>query len=134
MCGSSNRNARGAEGFTLLEVLIAFTILAVALTALVQAFSQGLRASTVAEDRATAVLLARSKLAEVGRSIPLEEGKRGGDYENGLGWQVTIGSPQEAELHLGDESHLRIYEVTVLIHRGEHSLFEVRSLRVGPRP
>ena len=58
------RRSRG--GFTLLEVLIAFAILAVAMTALMQAFSQGLRGLEVAEDYATAIMLARSKMAEVG--------------------------------------------------------------------
>ena len=134
MFGYLNKHVRRAGGFTLLEVLVAFTILAIALTALIQAFSQGLRASTVAEDRATAVLLARSKLAEVGRSVSLEEGDRSGDLEKGLGWRLTISSPQDTEVDFGDAPQLRIYQVTVRIHRGEQSLFEVRSLRTGPKP
>ena len=134
MFAYSNRRNRRAGGFTLLEVLVAFTILAIALTALIQAFSQGLRASTVAEERATAVLVARSIMAEVGSSIPLEESEQSGDLEDGLGWRLTIRSPQSAEFHLGEESDLRAYEITLLIYRGERSLFEVRSLRVGPRP
>ncbi len=129
---SSKRECR-TGGFTLLEVLVAFTILAIVLTALIQAFSQGLRASTVAEERSTAVLMARSKLAEVGSSIPLEESEQSGDLENGLGWRLIISSPQSAETGLGDGSYLRVYEIILLIHRGERSLFEVRSLRVGPR-
>jgi general secretion pathway protein I len=136
--GSSSRRGRRAGGFTLLEILVAFTILAIALTAIIQAFSQGLRASSVAEERATLVMLARSKLAEVGHSIPLEETEQSGDFEDGLGWQLTIRSPQDSgqdgELDLGEGTDLRAYEVTLRIHRGERSLFEVRSFRVGSEP
>ena len=134
MSGSSNRRKRRSGGFTLLEILVAFTILAIVLTALIQAFSQGLRTSVVAEEHATAVLLARSKLAEVGSSIPLEESEQSGDFEDGLGWRLTIRSPQDAEFGLGEETNLRAYEITLLIHRGERSLFEVRGFRVAPEP
>ncbi len=134
MFESSNRQKRRTGGFTLLEVLVAFTILAIALTALIQAFSQGLRASTVAEERATAVLVARSKLAEVGSSIPLEESEQSGGLESGLDWRLIISSPQDAEFGLDEGSNLRTYEITLLIHHGERSLFEVHSLRVGPEP
>ena len=107
MFAYSNRPNRRASGFTLLEVLVAFTILAVLLTALIQAFSQGLRASTVAEERATAVLVARSIMAEVGSSIPLEESEQSGDLEDGLGWRLIIDSPQGDEFDLGEGSDLR---------------------------
>ncbi len=134
MFAYSNRRNRRAGGFTLLEVLVAFTILAIALTALIQAFSQGLRASTVAEERALAVLVARSIMAEVGSSIPLEQSEQSGDLEDGLGWQLIIDSPQGDEFDLGEGSDLRAYEITLLIHRGERSIFEVRSFRVGSKP
>ncbi len=62
------------RGFTLLEVLVAFTILAVALVALLRAFSSGLRGLDAAETASIAVQHARSKMAEVGSTIPLEAG------------------------------------------------------------
>ena len=113
---------------------MAFTVLAIFLTALIQAFSQGLRATDLAEERATAVLEARSKLAEVGRSLPLEDGEASGTLESGLEWRLTIDAPQSDELSLGEESPIRTYRVTVLIHRGDRPLFTLRTLRVGPAP
>jgi hypothetical protein len=115
-------------------VLVAFTILAIFLTALIQAFSQGLRATDLAEERATAVLVARSTLAEVGRSLPLEDGEQSGSLESGLEWRLTIDAPQSDELSLGEDSPLRTYQVTVLIQRGDRPLFRLRTLRIGPVP
>ena len=123
------RRSRG--GFTLLEVLIAFAILAVAMTALMQAFSQGLRGLEVAEDYATAIMLARSKMAEVGPIIPIEEGEHTGDLANGWQWQVVV-QPFTDEDGASDESSaLRLYDVQVAIERNEVPLAELRSLRVG---
>src|SRR5262245_63407681 len=47
-----------AAGFTLLEVLIAFAILAIAVVSLIQLSSQGLRLLKVAGDHQQAVLIA----------------------------------------------------------------------------
>lgn len=113
---------------------MAFTVLAIFLTALIQAFSQGLRATDQAEERAAAVLVARSKLAEVGRSLPLEDGEQGGTLESGLEWRLTIDAPQDDELRLGEDSPLRTYWVTVLIQRDDRPLFTLRTLRIGPVP
>lgn len=135
VCGSSNSRAeRRAGGFTLLEILIAFSILAVALVALLQAFSQGLSGLRVAEERATAVMLARSKLAEVGESIPLEELEENGEFVNGFEWRLAITSREDTQSSLDDDTLIRLYDVSVVVERGELALAEVRSMRVGGMP
>ena len=60
---------RRNRGFTLLEVLIALVIMALAMTALVQSFSTGLDGINRGEARVIAILHARSKLAEYKRQI-----------------------------------------------------------------
>lgn len=83
--------ARGSAGFTLLEVLIAFAILAVMLVPILQVFGGGLGTTETARGYTTATLLARSKLAEAGRDAPLSEGITEGRFEqNGYRWKTSI--------------------------------------------
>ena len=77
-------------GFTLLEILVAVTILAVSLVALMRAFSTGLTGIGLAEARATAVAHARAKLEEVGTVIALEAGDLEGEWVDRYRWQVAI--------------------------------------------
>ncbi len=62
------------RGFTLVEVLAAFVILSLTLASTYAALSGGLRWEARAGETASAVLLARSVLAEAGVSRPLAEG------------------------------------------------------------
>ena len=131
---SNSRRQKGDGGFTLLEVLIAFAILAVALVALIQAFSQGIHGSHVAEERAIAIMLARSKLAEIGKSIPLEEGEVADEIENGFGWRLFITAMDSSEAGLADSTGVQIFNVAVSIERDDVELVELRSLRLGASP
>ena len=60
------RPRSGESGFTLLEVLVAFAVLAVLVVPILQVFGGGLGTTESARAYTTAALLARSKLAEVG--------------------------------------------------------------------
>ena len=93
------RNSR-TQGFTLLEVLVAFTILALMMGVLLQVFSGGLRTAEVARNHAVGALLAQSKLAAIGIEEPLVEGERTGDFDNGYRWRYSIDRYQE---HDGEE-------------------------------
>jgi general secretion pathway protein I len=90
------RNNR-AQGFTLLEVLVAFTMLALVMGVLLQVFSGGLRTAEVARDHAVGALLAESKLADIGIEEPLIEGERAGTFDNGYRWHYSIDRYQEQD-------------------------------------
>lgn len=78
---------RRPPGFTLLEILVAFAIAAIALTALTAAVAGGLRSSRAAGTTEQAISRARSRL-EAASLAPL--GERSGDDGGGFRWRETI--------------------------------------------
>ncbi|WP_158746992.1 prepilin-type N-terminal cleavage/methylation domain-containing protein [Acidisphaera sp. L21] len=85
---------RGDRGFTLLEVLVAFIIAAIALTALFSGALGGLRAANVSSRYAEAVSRAQSHLTAASVGDALTPGDRQGDEGHGFHWRVRI-SPVE---------------------------------------
>lgn len=78
------------RGFSLLEVLVAFAILAISLGVLLQVFSTGLRSATLAEDYSKATLHAQSLLAALGTETPLAEGLVEGQIDDRFYWRSTV--------------------------------------------
>jgi general secretion pathway protein I len=66
---------RPDSGFTLIEILVAFTIAVVLVGALYQVFSTGLRSASMAADYSNAILLAESALDAVGAQGMLTPGQ-----------------------------------------------------------
>ena len=56
---------RSGQGFTLLEVLVALSIVAIAVTVVLQLYSADLRAISASEDYVSAVLRAEQRMREV---------------------------------------------------------------------
>jgi len=69
-----------ASGFTLMEVMIAMTILAIALVAIFQSQSQSISMSTDSRFMTTASLLAQSKMVEVEVASTLDNQSKDGDF------------------------------------------------------
>jgi general secretion pathway protein I len=78
------------QGFTLIETLVAFMILALSLTVILRIFSVGLRNVALSEDYARAVLLAESQLSVTGVSTPLERGVSSGEWDTHFRWERVI--------------------------------------------
>jgi general secretion pathway protein I len=82
---------RRQRGFSLLEVILAFTLLAVALGILMAILGGGLTQVRGAGDASVATLHAQSLLDEVGVLEPIEPGRRGGDFDDGrYRWEMEI--------------------------------------------
>jgi general secretion pathway protein I len=85
-------NARNT-GFTLIEIVVAFAIAALSITALMRIFSNALDITHRAGGVTQATLIAQSKLAAVGGAIPLLDGSQSGDDVGGAyRWELTISS------------------------------------------
>jgi general secretion pathway protein I len=78
------------RGFSLLEVLVAFIILSLALGVLMRIFSGGLGNIGAAEHYSRAVAIAESQLAAAGVESPLTEGENAGEVENGYRWRTSV--------------------------------------------
>lgn len=103
------------KGFSLVEVLVAFSILALSLGVLLALFSGGLRNAGIAHEYSRAVTLAESKLAEVGVTEPLAPGERQGAFDGPYRWRTQV-----EEYIRGDEgaratAPLHAYRVTVRV-------------------
>lgn len=88
---------RDAKGFSLLEVLVAFLVLALSLAVVMRIFAGGLDNIGAANNYTQALTLAQSLLDAQGRESPLVVGETRGETENGLDWQITVTPYQDAE-------------------------------------
>ncbi len=83
------------RGFTLLEVMVAMAIIAVALTAVLGSQSQSVSLASEAKFHTTASLLAQSKMAEIRLKQPEDLISGSGDFGEdfpGYVWQITLNS------------------------------------------
>jgi general secretion pathway protein I len=97
------RPDRAAEhGFTLLEVIIAFAISALAVSFLYQGVVGGLGATMNAGKTTEAVLLARSHLAAIGHGSAIAPQDSSGVDGDGYSWKLHIRPIQSREMNLSD--------------------------------
>ena len=89
-----NRNPRAARGFTLIEVLVALGILAVALAATVRASSMATDGALESREHLLALWVAQNRIAGYSAGLPFPDvGERAGeDIQAGLvfTWHETI--------------------------------------------
>jgi general secretion pathway protein I len=81
---------RSDDGFTLIEVLVAFMIVALGLTMLYTALAGHSRQTYEADLRERAMAHVLSQLDAIGVSAPLEPGTSRGTYPGGLSWQLSV--------------------------------------------
>ncbi|MCB1801374.1 MAG: type II secretion system protein [Gammaproteobacteria bacterium] len=84
-----------ADGFTLLEILVALTLFAVLGGVLLQLFHSGLRNTRIATEHTHAALLARSKLNELLAYEDLQPGVFDGELANGYRWRSTLSESED---------------------------------------
>jgi general secretion pathway protein I len=129
------------SGFTLLEVLIAFAILAVGVVSLIQLTSQGLRLLKVSGDHQQAVQIA-DRLArdtqvmaeEVTSEATVETGEEGA-----FAWErrvTRIALPEELEpkTPVPGKEVPGLYSVAVAVRWGQNHMVEVATLRAPTGP
>ena len=108
------------QGFSLLEILVSFSILTVSLGIVLKIFSTGITTAQVTGDYTTAVQIAKNLLDTAGNESPLKAGEISGSENKFYHWRVTV-SPKtfsSPELDLRDLP-VTLFEVTVHVKWGE---------------
>ncbi len=113
-------NTKNQRGFTLLEIVVALTIAAIALPALLKAFSEGTKKQSIIENKTTALYLLKLKMSEIEMMGELEVGSDEGDFGDDSLFQWT------ADIAESDTEGL--YEVTVAVNWQEMGREELVEL------
>jgi general secretion pathway protein I len=98
------------DGFTLLEVLVAFVLLATTVTVILQLFSSNIKALSVSEDYATAVIRAESKMREILDNDQLSENVWSETSPEGYRFDITVAQAYEVRTK---DLPLKILEIGV---------------------
>jgi general secretion pathway protein I len=145
-CMTAHRVALAhARGFTLVEVIVAVVIAAVALSALAGVFGGGARAASAASELTRANAYAERLIASAGVEKPLADGVESGSTADGLRWTITVAD----ESTDGDESGFAASPIRPLLLLKRVSVrvvvandaqpersraIELSTLRAVPRP
>lgn len=110
-----------SRGFSLLEVLAAFVVLALVGTALFRIFSGALGNASLSDEYSRATLYAESRLASPGVETPLREGVQQGTSDDGkYAWTARIapyrppGSTPELDAAV-DLMPVRLWRIAVTV-------------------
>jgi general secretion pathway protein I len=125
--------SRQQRGFTLIEVLVAFMILAISLSVIFRIFSGGMRNVGLSEDYARAVLVAEAQLTGAGVSEPLLDGVTAGEWDARFRWERVIEPYRPWEQDKALAAPLLAYRVTVSVdwdHAGQMRQITLSSVRL----
>lgn len=124
--GKGEFERRQNSGFTLLEVLVALSILGIAITILLQLFSSNLRALSASEDYISAVTIAEAKMREILDDKDLSEKSWNETTDDGYNMDVSINETLEDRT---DNLQVRVLEVDLTVHWTKNTKNKSLTLR-----
>jgi len=94
----SNKFSSRARGFTLIEIVTALVLFAIALGIFMQMTGNSLRAARQAQHYSHAALHAQSLLDAAGHGETLREGVTNGRLDDGTEWSLTVAKADSAQI------------------------------------
>ncbi len=125
-------SAAGVAGFTLLEVMIAVSLIAIALVTLIGAQSQSVAIATSSKFDAMAALLAQRRLAEISlqeyAAVSDAEGDFGDEYPQ-FHWKAQVTELSEKDTGFkGTAGMLKAVDLTVSIEGDTNLSYALRTI------
>ena len=127
------------RGYTLIEVIVAFALLALALTLLLGTLSGAVRQVRWSTDAGRAALHAQSLLDQAGLGEPLRAGTREGEFEDGrYRWSLEVEPWTDPALPPPDATApaaARLFELRLAVRwneGGPRERLQLRTLRLVP--
>ena len=124
------------KGFSLLEILVAFSILAISLGILLKIFSSGVNTAMIAEEYTMATQIAESLMAKTGIEEPLVVGENYGTEVEKYHWRVSVENILNPADDEGDEEDAGFLAVRVIVHWGDDDrnrrVVELNTVKTGP--
>lgn len=118
-------------GFTLLETLVAFTVMALSYATLMQVISGSARNAVKASEDTKIAMLAQSKLDELGLFEILEEGSTSGEFDEKTRWELNLvpfDVPYEGD-YVEGFSTVELMDITLDISTDKGKSFQFKTLR-----
>ncbi|MFC0676915.1 prepilin-type N-terminal cleavage/methylation domain-containing protein [Lysobacter korlensis] len=136
----ASRRARPPRqrGYTLIEVIVAFALLALALTLLLGTLSGSLRQVRWSGDAGRAALHAQTLIDQLGVGEPLRPGTRGGELEGGrYRWTLEVERWRDQAMPAApqDPAAPQLLELRLAVQWGEggpRERLQLRTLRLQP--
>jgi len=122
------------RGFSLLEVLVAFSILALSLGVLYQIFSKGTHATILGKEYARATIIAQSRLNAFGIEDSPEASTKQGTDDNKYQWEVMV-QPLAYESESYTKLAATLYKIDVEViwkSLGKQRSIKLNSLKLFP--
>ncbi|QNT68460.1 type IV pilus modification PilV family protein [Defluviicoccus vanus] len=110
-----------ARGFTLLEVLVAFTLCAFVLAAALQLFSGGIRGTSASQRHVIATMMAQSKLAELEADSAPTVRRLAGETADGYRWLADVSLYTEPLADDLRDAPVALYQLTVVVSWGSRN-------------